>query len=73
MAAYCRLSVQPMVIMPLLMMVTNSHCRSGRKALFGGCAGQHIARAVAEAAGAWFLALIDRWAQRAPAFRPHHR
>jgi MFS transporter, DHA2 family, multidrug resistance protein len=50
---------QPMVIMPLLMMTTN--------AVAGPTEGPFAAalintsRAVAEAAGAWFLGLIDRW------------
>jgi hypothetical protein len=50
---------QPMVIMPLLMMTTNS--------VAGPAEGPFVAalvntsRAVAEAASAWFVALIDRW------------
>jgi MFS transporter, DHA2 family, multidrug resistance protein len=50
---------QPMVIMPLLMMTTNS--------VAGPAEGPFVAalintsRAVAEATGAWFLGLIGRW------------
>src|SRR5260370_11549324 len=48
-----------MVIMPLLMMVTN--CVAGAAEGPFAAALVNTSRAVAEAAGAWFLALIDRW------------
>ncbi len=50
---------QPMVIMPLLMMVTNSIAGPAEGPFAAALV--NTSRAVAEAAGAWFLALIDRW------------
>jgi DHA2 family multidrug resistance protein len=50
---------QPMVIMPLLMMVTNSVAGPAEGPFAAALV--NTSRAVAEAAGAWFLALIDRW------------
>jgi MFS transporter, DHA2 family, multidrug resistance protein len=50
---------QPMVIMPLLMMVTNSIAGPAEGPFAAALV--NTSRAVAEATGAWFLALIDRW------------
>src|SRR5260221_669905 len=50
---------QPTVIMPLLMMVTNSVAGPPQGPFSSSLLNK--SRAVAEAAGAWFLALIDRW------------
>src|SRR5258708_5159982 len=49
---------QPIVIMPLLMMVTNSVAGPAEGPFAAALV--NTSRAVAEAAGAWFLALIDR-------------
>jgi DHA2 family multidrug resistance protein len=50
---------QPMVIMPLLMMATNAVAGPAEGPFASALV--NTPRAVAEAAGAWFLALIDRW------------
>jgi DHA2 family multidrug resistance protein len=50
---------QPMVIMPLLMMVTNSIAGPAEGPFAAALI--NTSRAVAEATSAWFLALIDRW------------
>src|SRR6201996_1685854 len=50
---------QPMVIMPLLMMATNTVARPEEGPFASALV--NTPRAVAEAAGVWFLALIDRW------------
>src|ERR1700688_3793659 len=50
---------QPMVIMPLLMMTTNSVAGPAEGPFAAALV--NTSRAVAEAAAAWFLALIDRW------------
>jgi DHA2 family multidrug resistance protein len=50
---------QPMVIMPLLMMATNT-VGSPAEGPFASAL-VNTSRAVAEATGAWFLELIDRW------------
>jgi MFS transporter, DHA2 family, multidrug resistance protein len=50
---------QPMVVMPLLMMATNT-VTGPAEAPFAAAL-VNTPRAVAEAAGTWFLALIDRW------------
>jgi DHA2 family multidrug resistance protein len=49
---------QPMVIMPLLMMTTSA-ARPAEGPFVSALI--NTSRAVAEAAGAWFVALIDRW------------
>jgi MFS transporter, DHA2 family, multidrug resistance protein len=50
---------QPMVIMPLLMMATNTVARPEEGPFASALV--NTPRAVAEATGVWFLALIDRW------------
>src|SRR5258705_131363 len=50
---------QPMVIMPLLMMSTNTVAGPAEGPFAAALI--NTSRAVAEAASAWFLALIDRW------------
>ena len=50
---------QPMVIMPLLMMTTNSVAGPAEGPFAAALI--NTSRAVAEATSAWFLALIDRW------------
>src|SRR5246500_4525182 len=50
---------QPMVIMPLLMMTTNTVAGPAEGPF--SAALLNTSRAVAEAASAWFVALIDRW------------
>jgi DHA2 family multidrug resistance protein len=50
---------QPMVIMPLLMMSTNTVARPEEGPFASALV--NAPRAVAEATGVWFLALIDRW------------
>jgi DHA2 family multidrug resistance protein len=50
---------QPMVIMPLLMMTTNTIAGPAEGPFASALV--NTSRAVAEAASAWFLALIDRW------------
>jgi MFS transporter, DHA2 family, multidrug resistance protein len=50
---------QPMVIMPLLMMATNTVAGPAEGPFASAIV--NTSRAVAEAAGAWLLALIDRW------------
>jgi DHA2 family multidrug resistance protein len=50
---------QPMVIMPLLMMATNTVVRPEEGPFASALV--NAPRAVAEATGVWFLALIDRW------------
>jgi DHA2 family multidrug resistance protein len=50
---------QPMVIMPLLMMTTNSLTGPAEGPFASALV--NTSRAVAEAASAWFLGLIDRW------------
>jgi DHA2 family multidrug resistance protein len=50
---------QPMVVMPLLMMTTNSVAGPAEGPFAAALV--NTSRAVAEAASAWFLALIDRW------------
>jgi DHA2 family multidrug resistance protein len=50
---------QPMVIMPLLMMTTNSVAGPAEGPFAAALV--NTSRAVAEAASAWFVALIDRW------------
>jgi DHA2 family multidrug resistance protein len=50
---------QPMVIMPLLMMSTNSVASPAEGPFAAALV--NTSRAVAEAASAWFLGLIDRW------------
>jgi DHA2 family multidrug resistance protein len=50
---------QPMVIMPLLMMTTNAVAGPAEGPFASALV--NTSRAVAEAAGAWFLGLIDRW------------
>jgi DHA2 family multidrug resistance protein len=50
---------QPMVIMPLLMMTTNT-VTSPAEGPFASAL-VNTSRALAEAASAWFLGLIDRW------------
>jgi DHA2 family multidrug resistance protein len=50
---------QPMVIMPLLMMTTNSVASPAEGPFAAALI--NTSRAVAEAASAWFVALIDRW------------
>jgi DHA2 family multidrug resistance protein len=50
---------QPMVVMPLLMMATNT-VTSPAEGPFASAL-VNTPRAVAEAAGVWFLGLIDRW------------
>src|SRR6266436_868221 len=50
---------QPMVVMPLLMMTTNTVAGPAEGPFAAALV--NTSRAVAEAAGAWFLALIDRW------------
>jgi MFS transporter, DHA2 family, multidrug resistance protein len=50
---------QPMVIMPLLMMSTNTVASPAEGPYASALV--NTSRAVAEAAGAWLLALIDRW------------
>jgi DHA2 family multidrug resistance protein len=50
---------QPMVIMPLLMMTTNTVAGPAEGPF--SAALLNTSRGVAEAASAWFLALIDRW------------
>jgi DHA2 family multidrug resistance protein len=50
---------QPMVIMPLLMMTTNSVAGPAEGPFAAALI--NTSRAVAEAASAWFVALIDRW------------
>jgi DHA2 family multidrug resistance protein len=50
---------QPMVIMPLLMMTTNSVAGPAEGPFVSALV--NTSRAVAEATGAWFLGLIGRW------------
>src|ERR1700726_3724937 len=50
---------QPMVIMPLLMMATNTVASPAEGPFASALV--NTSRAVAEATSAWFLALIDRW------------
>jgi MFS transporter, DHA2 family, multidrug resistance protein len=50
---------QPMVVMPLLMMVTNTVASPAEGPFVSALV--NTPRAIAEATGAWFLALIDRW------------
>jgi MFS transporter, DHA2 family, multidrug resistance protein len=50
---------QPMVIMPLLMMATNAVARPEEGPFASALV--NAPRAVAEAAGFWFLGLINRW------------
>ena len=50
---------QPMVIMPLLMMTTNAVAGPAEGPFAAALV--NTSRAVAEAASAWFLGLIDRW------------
>jgi MFS transporter, DHA2 family, multidrug resistance protein len=50
---------QPMVIMPLLMMATNTIAGPAEGPFASAVV--NTTRAIAEAAGAWFLGLIDRW------------
>jgi DHA2 family multidrug resistance protein len=50
---------QPMVIMPLLMMTTNSVTSSAEGPFAAALV--NTSRALAEAASAWFIALINRW------------
>jgi DHA2 family multidrug resistance protein len=50
---------QPMVIMPLLMMVTNDVASPAEGPFVSALV--NTSRAIAEAAGAWFVALIFRW------------
>src|SRR6201996_1033584 len=50
---------QPMVIMPLLMMATNTIAGPAEGPFASALV--NTSRAVAEAAGAWLLGLIDRW------------
>src|SRR6201999_3865317 len=50
---------QPMVIMPLLMMATNTVAGPAEGPFASALV--NTSRAVAEAASAWFLGLIDRW------------
>jgi DHA2 family multidrug resistance protein len=50
---------QPMVIMPLLMMVTNTIAGPAEGPFASALV--NTSRGVAEAASAWFLELIDRW------------
>src|SRR4030088_2891697 len=50
---------QPMVVMPLLMMATNT-VTSPAEGPFASAL-VNTSRAIAEATGAWFVALIDRW------------
>jgi DHA2 family multidrug resistance protein len=50
---------QPMVIMPLLLMATNTVAGPAEGPFASALV--NTSRAVAEAAGAWFLGLIDRW------------
>jgi DHA2 family multidrug resistance protein len=50
---------QPMVIMPLLMMSTNTVAGPAEGPFASALV--NTSRAVAEAASAWFLGLIDRW------------
>jgi DHA2 family multidrug resistance protein len=50
---------QPMVIMPLLMMTTNTVTGPAEGPFASALV--NTSRAVAEAAGAWFFGLIDRW------------
>src|ERR1700676_3319463 len=50
---------QPMVIMPLLMMATNTVARPEEGPFASALV--NTPRAVAEATGVWFLALIGRW------------
>jgi MFS transporter, DHA2 family, multidrug resistance protein len=50
---------QPMVVMPLLMMVTNTVASPAEGPFVSALV--NTSRALAEAAGAWFVELIDRW------------
>src|ERR1700709_950736 len=50
---------QPMVIMPLLMLVTNDVASPAEGPFVSALV--NTSRAIAEAAGAWFVALIFRW------------
>src|ERR1700726_3544998 len=50
---------QPMVIMPLLMMATNTVAGPAEGPFASALV--NTSRAIAEATSAWFLALIDRW------------
>src|SRR3982075_2950264 len=50
---------QPMVIMPLLMMATNTVASPAEGPFASALV--NTSRGLAEAASAWFLALIDRW------------
>jgi DHA2 family multidrug resistance protein len=50
---------QPMVVMPLLMMATNTVASPAEGPFAAALV--NTSRAVAEAASAWFLGLIDRW------------
>jgi DHA2 family multidrug resistance protein len=50
---------QPMVVMPLLMMATNSVAGPAEGPFVSALI--NTSRAVAEAAGTWFVALIVRW------------
>jgi MFS transporter, DHA2 family, multidrug resistance protein len=50
---------QPMVVMPLLMLVTNTVASPAEGPFVSALI--NTSRAIAEAASAWFLELIDRW------------
>jgi DHA2 family multidrug resistance protein len=50
---------QPMVVMPLLMMATNTVAGPAEGPFASALV--NTSRAIAEATGAWFLGLIDRW------------
>jgi DHA2 family multidrug resistance protein len=50
---------QPMVVMPLLMMATNTVAGPAEGPFAAALV--NTSRAIAEAASAWFLGLIDRW------------
>ena len=50
---------QPMVVMPLLMMATNTVAGPAEGPFASALV--NTSRAIAEAAGAWLLGLIDRW------------
>ncbi len=57
--AACQAIGQPMVIMPLLMMATNTVTNPAEGPFASAMV--NTPRAVAEAAAAWLFALIDRW------------
>src|ERR1700733_2698101 len=58
---------QPMVIMPLLMMTTNTVAGPAEGPFASALI--NTSRAIADAAGAWFLGLIDRWRGALPSDR----